>query len=209
MYRGDIINHFIKKFGYKNYLEIGVCHKVECFDNIQVEKKTSVDPGYDAPFETYDYKMESDAFFDAVDNGKTEFKPNHTWDIIFIDGLHLAEQVEKDVENSLKHLSLNGTIVMHDCNPPNDMIGRETYHPEWAHTPEWCGTVWKAFYKFRHSRPDLDMACVDTDWGVGIIRRGKQQLAPADNLYYSFSTFAERRKEYLNLITVEQFLQRY
>jgi hypothetical protein len=28
-----------------------------------------------------------------------------------------ADQVSKDIENSLNHLHHNGFIVMHDCNP--------------------------------------------------------------------------------------------
>lgn len=207
MMRYDIINLLINKFEYKNYLEIGVAYKRWCFDHVQVNKKTSVDPGYEIFDESYDYKMESNTFFSAVGSGKTEFKPNHKWDIIFIDGLHLAEQVEIDILNALEYLSPNGTIVMHDCSPPNEMIARETYKPTWPHPDEWCGTVWKAFYKLRHTRPDLEMRCVDTDWGVGIIRRGNQVLAPADNPYYSFNKFASKRKEYLNLISPEEFLQ--
>jgi hypothetical protein len=209
MVRYNIINHFINKFGYKNYLEIGVARKEWCFNHVQADKKTSVDPGYEIFDETYDYKMESDLFFRSVRGGGTEFSTDHKWDIIFIDGLHLAEQVEIDVLNSLEHLSPNGTILMHDCSPPNEMIARETYTPSWPHPDEWCGTVWKAFYKLRQTRTDLEMTCVDTDWGVGIIRRGKQKLAPADNPYYSFAKFNSNRKEYLNLISPEEFLQRF
>lgn len=207
MKRYDIINLLINKFDYKNYLEIGVWYKSWCFDFINIDKKTSVDPGYEASGETYDYQIESDIFFEALRDERTEFKPDHKWDIIFIDGLHLAEQVDKDVENSLKHLSPNGTIIMHDCSPTDEMIARETYNPTWPHPGEWCGTTWKTFYRLRHTRPDLEMTCVDTDWGVGIIRRGNQVLAPADNPYYSFNKFASKRKEYLNLISPEEFLQ--
>lgn len=209
MNRVDIINHLIKKFNYNNYLEIGVRLKSDCFDLIHIKKKTSVDPGYETNEEIYDYKMESDIFFKNLNEGQTEFKPNHTWDIILIDGLHLAEQVERDIVNSLQHLSPNGTIVLHDCNPTDEMIARESFRPNWQHTPEWSGTVWKAFYKFRHTHSDLSMYCVDTDWGVGIIRRGTQVLAPDDNPYYSYNKFASNRAVYLNLISTEQFIQRF
>lgn len=205
MHRREVINHLIQKFGYKNYLEIGVRFLEHTFNNINIEKKTSVDPGYESTNDLYDYKMESDDFFENLRNGKTEFLKNHTWDIIFIDGSHLSYQVERDMLNSLEHLSPNGTIVMHDCSPRNEMMAIETFVPG----SEWCGTVWKPFYKFRHSRPDLEMTCVDTDYGIGIIRRGKQELAPFDNPYYDFNKFAERRKEYLNLITVDEFIQKF
>ena len=153
--------------------------------------------------------MESDVFFKNLNGGKTKFKSDHTWDIILIDGLHLAEQVEVDIKNSLHHLSPKGTIVLHDCNPYDAMIARESPNPNWPHPAEWSGTVWKAFYKLRHTRSDLNLFCIDTDWGVGIIRRGTQVLAPADNPYYSYNKFASNRAVYLNLISTEQFIQRF
>jgi predicted O-methyltransferase YrrM len=40
------------------------------------------------------------------------------YDMVFIDGDHSAEAVIKDIKNSLKILSHNGIIVMHDTNYP-------------------------------------------------------------------------------------------
>lgn len=202
MTRIDIINTLIQKYGYKNYLEIGVYLKEICFNHIQCENKTSVDPDYDMSSEQYDYNMESDQFFNQLRNGLTEFPPDMRWDIIFIDGLHLAPQVERDVINSLEHLSEGGTIVMHDCNPPDEYYAREQFQIGTC----WNGTVWKAFYKFRHTREDLTMWCVDDDWGVGIIQRGSQKLAPADNHFYEYKQFDSNRSEYLNLITTDEFM---
>jgi hypothetical protein len=216
----QIINHLIKKYGYKNYLEIGVHTKSVCFDHIKAEHKTGVDPGYENPDESVDYPIESDDFFDALRAGLTEFPPDYRWDIIFIDGLHLAPQVERDVLNSLRHLSENGTVVMHDCNPTAEVIAREEYkNPSrknlvfngttWYDEMCWCGTTWKAFYKFRASVPDISMWCVEDDFGVGIIRFGKQTLAPFNNPYYEYKVMDANRKEHLNLITSEQFLNMF
>lgn len=218
MTRIDIINTLIKKYGYENYLEIGVRLNSDCFNNISVKNKTSVDPGYETPYEEYDYRMESDSFFNSLQNGETKFPIDMKWDIIFIDGLHTAEQVEKDVINSLEHLSVGGTIVMHDCSPTRELLACEEYQnpsrkimlwdgSNWIEENCWSGTVWKAFYKFRHSRPDLSMWCVDDDFGVGIIQRGKQKLAPNDNMFYSYLVMDKNRKEYLNLITPDEFIE--
>lgn len=206
MTRMDIINTLIRKHGYQTYLEVGVRTHSDCFNHIIAQHKTSVDPGYENQTEQYDYKMESDSFFQDLRAGLTEFPKDMLWDIIFIDGLHTAEQVERDVLNSLEHLQNGGTIVMHDCSPSSEMVARETYRPDWPHTGDWCGTVWKAFYKFRHTRPDLAMWCVNDDYGVGIIQRGEQTLAPGDNPYYSFEIMKARRAEYLNLISPEEFM---
>ena len=203
MTRIDIINHLIQKYGYKNYLEIGVRTNNDCFNHINIENKVGVDPGYENPNERYDYQMESDEFFVQVRSGQTEFPKDHKWDIIFIDGLHLADQVHRDILNSLEHLEQGGTIVMHDCCPPHENASRE------VHTGLWCGTVWKAYMWFRNNRPDLFMTCVDDDFGVGIIQRGKQELAPNTNPMYEYNNFFANRSEYLNMITPEQFLNMF
>lgn len=207
MHHVEIINTLIRKYGYATYLEIGVHTNAHCFNHIKVPYKTGVDPGYENPNERYDYKLESDEFFASVKTGRTEFPTDMKWDCIFIDGLHLAEQVERDIINSLEHLSEGGTIVMHDCSPPSEIIAREEYHPDWPHPGEWCGTTWKAFYKFRTTRPDLRMWCVNDDYGVGIIQRGEQQLAPNDNPFYSYKVMDLNRKWHLNLITPDEFLE--
>jgi len=206
MHHVEIINTLIRKYGYATYLEIGVHTNAHCFNHIKVPYKTGVDPGYENPNERYDYKLESDEFFAHLKTGRTEFPTDMKWDCIFIDGLHLAEQVERDIINSLEHLSEGGTIVMHDCSPPSEIIAREEYHPDWPHPGEWCGTTWKAFYKFRTTRPDLRMWCVNDDYGVGIIQRGEQQLAPNDNPFYSYKVMDLNRKWHLNLITPDEFM---
>ncbi len=204
MTRMDIINKLIQRYGYENYLEIGVRTKADCFDHIVCPNKTSVDPGYENGIETYDYKTESDIFFRDLNAGLTELPKSHKWDIIFIDGLHQAEQVKRDVLNSLEHLAEGGTIVMHDCSPAEEWMASESNNGGL-----WCGTVWKAFVWFRTHREDLWMRCVNDDYGVGIIRveRGGQLLAPNDNPFYEFQRFADNRKEYLNLIEPDEFLE--
>jgi hypothetical protein len=83
------------------------------------------------------------------------------FDLVFIDGLHFSEQVDRDIENSLQHLNPGGTIVLHDCNPTTEAIG--TY-PCQVHGP-WTGDVWKAIAAWR-TRSEFDICVVDFDWGV-------------------------------------------
>ena len=98
--RTDVINHLIEKYKYKTYLEIGIADRDLNFNQIKAPFKIDVDPRCDC-----EYKMTSDDFFKQ--NGKT-------FNIIFIDGLHVEEQVTKDILNSLEALSFGGTIVVHD-----------------------------------------------------------------------------------------------
>ena len=201
MERFDLINYLIDKKKLKNYLEIGVRNPDDCFNRINCEIKHSVDPCIEIDSEV-DYKFTSDSFFSLLVNGSIDLPPDYKWDIIFIDGLHISSQVERDVINSLEHLSDNGFILLHDCNPPSIYHARENYDGG-----EWTGTVWKAFYKFRSSRDDLKMFTVDTDWGVGVIQKGVQECCSFDNPYYEYLYFESRKKEHLNLISVEEFLE--
>ena len=195
MDRWEIINHIIKRYGFESYLEIGVSNPRWCFNMVSCRDKDAVDPGVEFENNVANYKMTSDEFFDSIPKDKK-------WDVIFIDGLHLAQQVIKDVHNSLDHLNDGGFIIMHDCSPPNIWRQRENYSIDGFNYP-WNGTTWKAYYALRITRPDLTMGVVDTDYGVGIIRRGSQMLAPADNTFYDYNVFDSNRKEYLNLISCD------
>ena len=192
MKRSDIINHLIKLYEYKSYLEIGVRKPKHNFIKINIEDKDGVDPNVNCNF-----KMTSDEFF------KTNKK---NYDIIFIDGLHVDEQVTRDVINSLEFLNPNGTIVIHDCNPKEEVHQFEKYDKS---VRIWNGTVWKAFAKLRSTRPDLYMKVVDTDHGVGIVRIGSQELFNLDGMKLDFSFLEENRVELLNLISIEEFINEF
>jgi len=189
MKRTDIINHLIKKNDYKRYLEIGVRNPDENLNKIIVDHKDGVDPAGNC-----NYPIPSDDFFNQLDG-------DVKYDIIFIDGLHLDYQVERDITNSLKHLNEGGTIVMHDCSP----IKEEHQVEEYVVGKTWNGTTWKAYVKFRMTDENLSMYVVDTDHGVGVITKGKQTLYPKSDVL-DFKLLNENRKEILNLITPENFL---
>ena len=185
--RFEILQKIILRKNYKSYLEIG-CDKNLLFSKISIDNKIGIDPKQGGTI-----RITSDDFF-KINNKK--------FDIIFIDGLHTADQVEKDILNSINHLSEKGTIVLHDCNPPTEDHARAEYYN--FNTPAggiWNGTVWKSIYKFRSLRPDLHVCVADCDWGVGIIRRGQQKLSEFNNPYYEYSVFSKNRKEHLNLIS--------
>ena len=125
--RFDIINKIIKKKKFESYLEIG-CQSDVNFSKIIIKNKIGVDPQSGGT-----HRMTSDDFF----------KQNKsTFDLIFIDGLHVYEQVLKDIENSLKVLNDNGVILIHDCLPAK--IWHQTI-PQ-THS-SWNGDVWKSIVK--------------------------------------------------------------
>jgi len=185
--RSDIINYFVRENGYTRYLEIGVRDNKN-FNRIKTKYKDGVDPAGKC-----NYVMTSDKFFATISK-------EQMYDIIFIDGLHIKEQVLKDVHNSLNHLSRDGTIVMHDCNPLKAGHATEKYNGG-----VWNGTVWKAFAELRMTRKDLSMYTVNKDCGCGIIKKGNQELFPKAELTFDF--LEKNRDKLLNLISVDEFIK--
>lgn len=202
--RWDLINYLIEQNNYVNYLEIGV-NDAMCIRQIKALHKDGVDPypGSEVgggTFPEINYPISSDQFFDLIKNHDIKY------DIIFIDGLHHSDQVDKDIANSLNHLVPNGTIVMHDCNPPEyeiQLVPRQT--------GIWNGDVWKSVARLRCSRTDLEINVVDTDWGIGIIRFGEQKIydkAPLEKCL-DYHYFDQNREELLNIISVEEFYNKF
>ena len=194
--RTSIINHLVHKYNLNSYLEIGV-RDGRNYDKVIAKNKIGVDP-HPTKKITGLYELTSNKFFEI---NKMKF------DLIFIDGLHLEYQVDKDIKECLKILSNDGFIIMHDCNPPTEFHQRDNYEFE-GKFPPWNGTVWKSYAKLRLTNESLDLCCVDCDWGVGIIRKGVSSR-PYLSGKLNFGFLNTNRKELLNLISVSEFIKKY
>jgi len=183
MKRWDIINTLIKKYDCKTYLEVGVHHR-ECFDKIECGEKTCVDPKFPA-----DFFMTSDAFFRHMEDY------DRTFDAIFLDGLHTADQIYKDLVNSLK---LNPRfIVVHDVNPETEWHTRPV--DQYKRGEEWNGTTYRGFIEFKHRFKEHEVFTVDTDYGCGVVIVG-------DKYNISWDAFCLFREKYLSLVSVKDFI---
>lgn len=196
MTRIEIIQTYINKYGYKNFLEIGV-QAGHCFRSIVCENKTGVDPD---PSSAANVQLTSDEFFEIT------ISHNKKFDCIFIDGLHHAEQVYRDIMNSLNCLADGGTILMHDCKPTTEfmqLIPLTTQN-------EWTGDTWKAYVKLRQEREDLETFCIDSDWGVSVIRKladgcyNNKLVIPA-GVELTYQNFVTQHPQWLNLVSVDGF----
>ncbi len=205
--RFDIINYVLDSLKRPTtYLEIGVRNPNDNFNKILATTKYSVDPGIEFAENPVDFKVTSDAFFDGVRNG-TFLDASVRFDVIFIDGLHLAEQVDRDIANALEFLKDDGFVVLHDCNPPTEWHAREEHN--YTISPagqQWNGPTWKGFLKLRYAE-NVSSCCIDTDWGVGIISKNKNlgSKPSVQNPFYEFKVLDNNRKDQLNLLTFEEF----
>ena len=134
--RAELINSIIQKEKWDNpeYLEIGVWTG-ETFKQILTTKKDGIDPEQYCVCDSVNYKMTSDEFFENHIKKK--------YDIIFIDGLHTAYQVSKDIYNSINNIIDGGWIVIDDVFPHSEYEQeRLDLRKQGAQT----GDVWKAVY---------------------------------------------------------------
>ncbi|MGC1878450.1 MAG: class I SAM-dependent methyltransferase [Rhabdochlamydiaceae bacterium] len=191
----DLLNYLIVMRGYKSYLEIGVAdgHNLS---SVAASHKVGVDPS-PAPNTSPIHRMTSDEFFNM----------NHEmFDLIFIDGLHLHEQVLKDVENSLKCLNPGGLIVMHDCMPNTPEQQLRTPVPG-----AWNGDVWKAVAYMRMHLEDVDLCVLDMDWGCGILTPNSHQTLipelPISNMDWDY--YAKNKQQVLNVKSVEEWVKNF
>lgn len=195
MTRTQIVQYFINKYNYNSYLEIGVLNTSYNFDKIKCALKVGVDPAIHSAF----YTAPDTGHMQTSDDYFKNLSADVKFDIVFIDGLHTREQVNKDISNSLSHLTKNGTIVLHDCSP--SVASDEA-------TPNRCGDVWKSIYDLRKTTNNLLIGVVDTDYGVGVVRRGSPVPLPVLNdsvLDYNF--LVQNRKSALNLVSVGDFMK--
>lgn len=134
--RHDVINYIISTYKLQNpeYLEIGV-QSGNTFRHINSINKDGVDPCIYGKNKYINYEMLSDAFFSNHISKK--------YDIIFIDGLHTAYQVSKDIYNAINHLTPGGFIVLDDVYPHSE--NEQKSFKLFYNGPQ-TGDVWKAVY---------------------------------------------------------------
>lgn len=200
--RVEIVQAELDRFRRARYLEIGVNVGV-LFLHVRAHWKVAVDPVRRIPrwkwlahpntaLRARFVETTSDDYFAALG-------PAETFDVVFVDGLHTYEQSLRDVEHALAHLSSEGVVLVHDCNPADPISGGPD--PGATGDTGWCGEVWKTIVHLRSSRDDLDALTLDTDFGVGVIRRGQseQRIGPVDVTRLTYADLEANREDLLGL----------
>lgn len=178
----DLINFIASKIKALSYLEIGT-NNCRNFEAINIKNKIGVDPDKSSPCANH---VTSDEFFKT---NKLRF------DIIFIDGLHHADQVKKDIINSWNCLNDNGIIVIHDCNPAEE---KYTHVPRL--TKQWTGDVYKVAASLIN-----DKITVDIDYGCMVVPKMNKGIQFTSEPNWNY--FDKNRKDLLKLISVEDFVK--
>jgi SAM-dependent methyltransferase len=186
----ELLNLIAKKINAKIYIEIGVFNPDHNFNKIEVEEKIGVDPDPNAGATAC---MTSDNFFSFFK------KIGGHADLVWIDGLHHADQVKKDIENAWEVLSPGGVIAIHDCNPHKESI---THVPR--DSREWCGDV----YKVVSNITDSKKFTVDFDYGCFVLRK----LSRRHDLFImdreiTWNDFDKNRQHYLHTLSIEEALE--
>lgn len=214
MNRIMLIQNLMKQKGLKNYLEIGVFNG-HAFFKIKSTFKIAIDPQFRFdfmrkigkifinPYNIFNkyYSKTSDQFFEQ---DAPQVFANENINIALIDGMHEYQYALRDIENTLKYLSGDGVIVVHDCLPQTKEASKS--FADWQSGPkleEWNGDVWKAIVHLRSTRNDINVFVLDCDQGLGIItKREPENKLPftADEVSsLTYEDFAEKKQQWLNL----------
>ena len=192
LYRWDLIQYLIDKYSFKKYLEIG-CDDDASFSKIKIEKKIGVDP-----FSGGTIRDTSNNFFK---NNKDFF------DIIFIDGLHIYDQVIKDINNSLKFLNKDGFILIHDCLPRT-----KAHQAIPRYRGSWNGDVWKAIVEMR-TKKDVETYTCKIDYGIGVIqKKDNTDILNLDTQNFSrlkFEEYFKNNSKFMRIINYEDMINMF
>lgn len=192
IYRWDVINaalSFADAFD-KKYLEIGV-GSGETMRQVKASRKVGVDPSpapEGAASADIFFKMTSDAFFDRDDGD------DDAYGVAFIDGLHHAEQVYRDIENACNAAMV---VVVHDANPSS----REMQEVP-QRRGEWTGDVWKAIARVRREGKHA-VRTVDANYGVAVIVPNIA-VPSVDLPAETYDDLTRHRQELLGLVTFDE-----
>lgn len=199
--RVGVVRDELRRFRRPRYLEIGV-HAGLLFLHVRAHSKVAVDPvpriarwrwlaHPNTALRGRLLRMTSDAFFSDLDRG-TRF------DVVFVDGHHTREQALRDIEGGLAHLSADGVVLVHDCNPTNPAAASRDSAD--AAGGGWCGDVWKAIVELRATRSDLSVRTLDCDFGIGVVRRRPSTPLALEPAAIEAMTYADLERDRAHLL---------
>jgi tetratricopeptide (TPR) repeat protein len=168
----DWLQHFHQWMRPASYVEIGLGHGRSLALAGPETKAIGIDP-YQGFWEKLNYvcphgpatlfPLTSDDFFKQYD--LRQVMERETFDLGFIDGLHLFEQVLKDFINLERYARKDSVILIHDCLPIAPIVAKRD-----RCTGFWTGDVWRIIPCLKTFRPDLEIVTIPTKpSGLGVV----------------------------------------
>lgn len=161
----DFLRVMHERLAPPTYLEIGIRHG----DSLALARghAVGIDPSFELQVELAEdvalFRETSDEYFDRDD----PLDPFGGAPVAcsFIDGMHLAEFVVRDLANVERHAEWSSVVVFDDILPRSrEEAGRD------RRTRAWTGDVYKVLGVLARHRPDLICLPVDTEpTGLGIV----------------------------------------
>ncbi|WP_198369862.1 class I SAM-dependent methyltransferase [Roseomonas rosulenta] len=155
------VNALAARIGARRYLEIGV-QRGHTFRTVEIAERVGVDPRFlfdteaVADATTTLHAMTSDRFF-------AEAAGTKPFDIVFIDGLHVFEQVVRDLTNTLAWTGWHSAILIDDVMPtdvyssiPVQRDALRFRREAGGRGGQWHGDVFKIAFLIHDFFPSLD-----------------------------------------------------
>jgi hypothetical protein len=182
MTRHEVVQGLLALFEAPRYLEIGVAKGVT-FHAVRAAEKVAVDPrfGFDVaeaaranPTARY-FQVTSDHYFGRIVGTDERF------DVIYLDGLHTAEQTLRDLLNALEFLKPDGIIVIDDVKPVTALAAipdRATFARVRAYLGSrekaWMGDVYKVVWFIDTFLQQLSWRTVAENHGQAVVWRKRR-----------------------------------
>lgn len=202
-HRHEIINKHTKPNDL--YVEIGVEYGTT-FQNVHfTRRKIGVDP--DPKFEDPNLVVaKSNDFFESCDI------PSGELNAIFIDGMHQAEYILDDINNSLKLMCIDGKMMLDDILPTNyneqQKIPNKHYYENniLKYGEPWTGDIWKVvFYMLKNYADKFsEIVVYNNPWyrGVGVFTVKEMFEIPTDKMdEINGYSYYDHFNEYVDLIS--------
>jgi len=177
--RPSVLRRLVNLYDAPRYLEVGVAHG-HTFDRVPASRKVAVDPQFrfdhvaaQAEHEGTEYhQVPSDTYFAEI------VDPDEQFDVIYLDGLHVADQTLRDLQNALLHLQPRGVIVIDDTRPPSHLAAipdlddfRAARRRLGSSANAWMGDVFKVVWFVASFMPGLDYATIENNHGQTVLWR--------------------------------------
>lgn len=189
--RPEVMQAFLDLYDAPRYLEIGVA-KGRTFHALKAAHKVAVDPKFkfdldaakaENPNAAY-HQVTSDEYFGSIR------KPDEQFDVVYIDGLHTADQTIRDLLNVLLCTHERSVIIIDDVRPSSYAASMHSI-PQWqqvvAADPEaarrgWMGDVYRLVQFVESFLQGLSYAVIEDNHGQLVAWRKTRPAVAGETL---------------------------